>query len=385
MPRSWRQVEFLPSPTALRLLSVSRTDDGVLVEAKGQDSARCPTCRRRSRARHSRYTRTLKDLAAQGAAVTLRLHVRRWRCRWAPCDTQVFTERLAGVCGRHARRTHRLGDVIHLVGYALGGRGGERLLGRLGMAVSDDTILRVLKQRARAVPSGADALRIVGIDDWAWRKGQHHFGTILVDLERRRVVDVLSTRAADSVATWLAAHPDIEIISRDRHGPYAEAIRRGAPQAGEVADRFHLVSNLREAVQQELGRVRRFLVVPHHPPPRVMVPRDAAGSRLVRRTPSTGVRQERGLDDERRAVQLEQFHLVKRLQAAGLSAAAIMRETGIGRKLVLTWIRLRELPLRNRMEPREGMPEFYREYLWRRWSEGCQSVKRLMAEIQPLG
>jgi transposase len=132
MPRSWRQVEFLPILTALRLLSVSSTDAGVLVEAAGQDSARCPTCGRQSRARHSRYTRTLKDLSTQGATVTLRLHVSRWRCRRAECDTQVFTERLAEVCGRHARHTRRLGDVIHLVGYAMGGRGGERLLGRLG-------------------------------------------------------------------------------------------------------------------------------------------------------------------------------------------------------------------------------------------------------------
>jgi transposase len=211
---------------ALRLLSVSRTDDGVLVEAQGQDSARCPSCRRRSRARHSRYTRTLENLAAQGAAVTLRLHVSRWRCRWAQCDTQVVTEGVAEVCGRHARRTHRLGDFIHLVGYALGGRGGERLLGRLGMAVSDDTILRVLKQRARAVPSSADALQVVGIDDWAWRKGHHYFGTILVDLERGGVIDVLPARTADGLPRWLAARPAIRVISRARHGPYAEGVRR---------------------------------------------------------------------------------------------------------------------------------------------------------------
>jgi hypothetical protein len=180
------------------------------------------------------------------------------------------------------------------------------------------------------VTSG-NALRIVGIDDWAWRKGQHHFGTILVDLQRRRVVDVLPTRAADAVATWLAARLGIRTISRDRHGPYAEGIRRGAPQAREVADRFHLVSNLRDAVQQELGQRRRSLVVPHRPPPRVTVPRAVAASRLVHRTPSSGVRHERRVEHERHAVRLERFQLVNRLQAAGHSAAAIMRETGIGR------------------------------------------------------
>jgi transposase len=284
----------------------------------------------------------------------------------------------------HARHTQRFANTIHLVGYALGGRGGERLLQRLGMAVSDDTLVRTLKRRATPVSDG-DVLRVVGIDDWAWQKGQHHFGTIVVDLERRRVVDVLPTRAADAVATWLAARPGIRTISRDRHGPYAEGIRRGAPQAREVADRFHLVSNLRDAVQHELEQRRRSLVVPHRPPARVTVPREEAASRLVHRTPARGVRHERRIEHERHAVRLERFQRVKRLQAAGHSAAAIMRATGIGRKSVLTWIRVRELPRRARMAPRPGMPEFYREYLWRRWTEGCRSVKRLMAEIQPLG
>jgi hypothetical protein len=144
MGRAWRTDELLPSTAALRLLSVSATEAGVSVEAEGQSSAPCPACGRLSRARHSRYWRTLKDLAVQGQAVTLRLHVSRWRCRQARCATQVFTERLPGVCVPHGRHTQRFAAIIHLVGYALGGRGGEQLLERLGMAVSDDTLLRVL-------------------------------------------------------------------------------------------------------------------------------------------------------------------------------------------------------------------------------------------------
>ena len=140
------------------------------------------------------------------------------------------------------------------------------MLARLGMAISDGTILRLLT-RPMAVPLAPDVLRVVGIDDWAWQKGQQHFGTILVDLERRRVVDVLPVRTADAVAAWLAAHPDIAIISRDRHGPYAAAVRVGAPQAIQVADRFHLVLNLRGAVQQELSRLRAFLGVSYGPVP----------------------------------------------------------------------------------------------------------------------
>jgi transposase len=366
----------------LRLLRVTRTDDGVLVEAAGQDSARCPACGRRSRARHSRYTRTLKDLAAQGAAVTLRLQVSRWRCRRAQCDTQVFTERLAEVCGRHARQTRRLGDILHLVGYALGGRGGERLLGRLGMAVSDDTILRVLKQRARAVPSGADALQIVGIDDWAWRKGHHHFGTIMVDLERSRVVEVLPARTADSLARWLAARPAITVISRDRHGPYADGVRRGAPQAKEVADRFHLMLNLRTAVEKELSGLRRFLVVPKGAGTRSG---EGPASTPAGRPRSAAIVQPQWRAQERRARQHERVQRVKQLQAAGRTGQAIMRETGIGRNSVRTWWRLSERPPRKRIAPRPGMPAFYHDYLQQRWTEGCRSGRLLMAEIQALG
>jgi transposase len=120
MGRAWRTDELLPSTTALRLVSVSTTEGGVSVEAEGQWSARCPACGRRSRARHSRHWRTLKDLAVQGQVVTLHLHVSRWRCRQARCATQVFTERLPGVCVAHARHTQRFADIIYLVGYALG-------------------------------------------------------------------------------------------------------------------------------------------------------------------------------------------------------------------------------------------------------------------------
>ena len=366
----------------MTLRGITSTENGLVIEASGPTSGRCPGCHRTSRARHSQYWRTLSDVAAHGQCVTLRVRVSRWRCQHARCATVIFADRLPGVAALRSQHTERLGVVVQLVGHALGGRAGERLLGRLGMAVSADTIVRVVKRGAPSAAADA-AIRVVGIDDWAWQKGQQHFGTILVDLERRRVVDVLPVRTADAVATWLAAHPTIRIISRDRHGPYADGVRRGAPQAREVADRFHLVSNLREAVRQELSRQRRFLVVPHRTPARAVRPPVARPpARLMR---SSFVQHQDRVAAERRATQLARFRLVKRLQAAGHSAQAIMRETGLGRCYVSKWVRLDDLPERNRMEPRVGMPEFYREHLQRRWAEGCQSVRVLMDEIQTLG
>jgi transposase len=384
MKRAWTSADILPSGGSLTLLGIATTTDGVIVEADGPGSARCPSCRHHSVARHSRYWRTIKDLPAHGQAVTLRVRVGRWRCHNARCAQAIFADRLGGVVAPRVQHTDRLGAIVHLVGHALGGRAGERLLARLGMTIGADTIVCLVKRGAPAATPDA-TLRVLGIDDWAWQKGQQHFGTILVDLERRRVVDVLAVRTADAVAAWLAAHPGIQIISRDRHGPYADAVRRGAPQARQVADRFHLVLNLRGAVQQELGRQRRFLVVPQNTPTVPASGRPPARSPMVRRQRSKVLEHDARVAEERRATQLARFRLVKRLQAAGRSAQAIMRETGIGRRFVTNWIRLNDLPERNRMDPRVGMAEFYREYLLRRWTEGCQIGRVLMGEIQTLG
>ena len=171
--------------------------------------------------------------------------------------TQDLHRARTGVSVPWARRTQRLRDVIRLIGHAMGGRPGERLLSRLGMAVSDDTILRAVKRIN--VETAAVPIRVVGVDDWAWKKGQT-YGTILVDLERNGVVDLLPTRSAESLAAWLARHPEIEFISRDRQGLYADGARCGAPQAQQVADRFHLALNLGTAVEQELARHRSFLL-----------------------------------------------------------------------------------------------------------------------------
>ncbi len=173
----------------------------------------------------------------QGSPVMLHLQVGRWRCGNGQCARKIFTERVAELAVPWAQRTNRLRDVVRLIGHGMGGRPGERLLSRLGMGVSDDTILRAVK--CVDVDTGAVPLRVVGVDDWAWKKGQT-YGTILVDLERKGVVDLLPERSAESLATRLAQHPKIEFISRDRQGLYADGARSGAPQAQQIADRYSI-------------------------------------------------------------------------------------------------------------------------------------------------
>jgi transposase len=188
----------------------------------------------------------------------LKLHVGRWRCRNHRCAVRFFTLPLAGVVEAYARETNRVRDLTLVIGHALGGLPGQRLMSRLNMPTSDDTILRRLKHLARE--PGTSEVRVIGVDEWAWSRGQS-FGTILVDLEQGRVVDVLAESSAAALAAWLTAHPSVTTISRDRHGRYAEGARRAAPDALQVADRFHLVRNLRQAVERELAVHRRDLRV----------------------------------------------------------------------------------------------------------------------------
>ena len=192
--------------------------------------------------------------------MTLKLHMRRWRCCSNMCERQTFVERLPEIAAPLARRRRRAAELLHLFGHSVGGRPGERLMERLGMPTSDDTILRHLKRQAKARGAKAGA-RVVGIDDWAWRKGST-YGTIVVDLERREVIDVLPDRPMAGTANWLELHPDVEIVSRDRCGLFAQGAREGAPQARQVADRFHILQNLRDAIQAQLSRATGASVRP---------------------------------------------------------------------------------------------------------------------------
>jgi transposase len=239
--------ELLPKAAKLKVLRLEISERGWDVEASGDRSAKCPTCATKSRSRHSRYRRKLQDLPVQGSPVRLHLQVGRWRCGNDGCPRKIFNERVPELAVPWARRTNRLREVVRLIGHGMASGRGRDCYPRLGMPVSDDTILRAIKRVD--VDTGAVPLRVVGVDDWAWKKGQT-CGTILVDLERRGVVDILPDRSAKSLVAWLAQHPEIEFLSRDRQGLYAEGARHGAPQAQQVADRFHLSLNLSTAVEQ---------------------------------------------------------------------------------------------------------------------------------------
>ena len=355
--------ELLPKSKNLTLRSAARTEAGWVVEAVGSDRAACPGCGVLSHSRHSCYWRQLRDLPVQGAAVTVRLQLGRWRCRSRGCEREIFTERISGVAVPHARQVCRLGEIRILVARALGGRPGQRLMNRLGMPTGRQTLLRHLTTAARG--SGSDkAIRVLGVDDWAWTKGQS-FGTILVDLERGVVADLLPTRSAESLTVWLKEDPEVVVVSRDRQGSYADGARRGAPQAMQVADRFHLIVNLTQAVERELAVRRQSLqLTPSRTLELPPLPLNVASiSGRQAQIESCVQRREAEMARQRRQENLELFQTLHRMKAAGLTVTEIAKQLGLNRRRLDRWLRLDTLPERNRMQPRPGMVESFRELL----------------------
>jgi transposase len=228
-------------PAGLLIDDVVIERDGILIIARCRAAAgECPDCGERSRRVHSCYERRLLDLPSHGRTVQLRVAVRRFRCAVPGCRRRIFAERLhETVAGKSARRTLRLDAIVHHLGVALGGRPAASLARRLMLPVSKDTLLRVVRRHASRDRS---PLHVIGIDDWAWKRGQR-YGSIICDLERRCIVDLLPDREPATVEAWLSCHPEVRVIARDRGGGYGQAATRAAPQAVQVADRWHLMEN----------------------------------------------------------------------------------------------------------------------------------------------
>jgi transposase len=247
--------------SGLAVAQITSSESDLLISVQSlKASARCPKCHATSVRHHSSYRRTVQDTPIGLTTVRPQIRVRRFRCANQACAQKTFAEQYHQLVGRRRRRSERLLSNLTHVGLALGGKAGARLADKLAMTASASTLLRLLHQLEAP---HVETTRIIGIDDWAFRKGQD-YGTIIVDLEGGKPIDLLPARDCETVRQWLDKHPTVEIVTRDRSGEYREAIDKTLPKAIQVADRWHLLKNLREAIQRHLSRryrtVRKLIV-----------------------------------------------------------------------------------------------------------------------------
>jgi transposase len=383
--------DLLRTPVGSRLV---RTDfDGMTLTlgiATTHPNASCPLCGGESQRVHSHYTRQLAEEPAFGHRVRLQMSVRRFLCLESGCPRRIFVEPLGDLAVKNARTTTRRAQAHLAIGLALGGEAGARLAGRTAMPTSPDTLLRRVKQaRARSSPTP----RLVGIDDWAWRKGQR-YGTIVVDLETSEVIDLLPDRDAATVKAWLEAHPGIELVSRDRSASYAQAATEAASQAQQVADRWHLLKNVREAVERLLERhlpVIAEALKPADPDPTSKPdasPEDATtGGSPLQEAPTSPTpaspRHEAVLAKLRRRV--ERFERVHELHRQGTPIRKIARELAMSRRAVRTYLRRERCPdWRPGRATRSRMDE-HREWIDARVAEGRINALELHRELVARG
>jgi transposase len=315
----------------------------------------------------------------------MELLTRRFFCDNSQCRQRIFCERLPSVVGKYARRTTRLSEALTLIGFALSGEAGGRLTLQLGMRVSPDTLLRLVRKTAlQNMPTP----RVLGVDDFAFRRGRS-YGTILVDLERRGAVDLLPDREQATLAKWLKAHPGIEIITRDRSRAYAEAIAEGAPDAVQIGDRWHILKNLYEALERLLTRQHHLIrqaVQPDSPPPQPMPESKPASISLISKqssSPRSLLQPKRAGVAEHRLRRLALYTEAIRLMEEGLSTEEIANQIGKSQRTVQRW--LNEGEFRHNVRRRRSRLDSYLPFLTKRWQEGCRNILQLWRELTERG
>jgi len=349
-------------------------------------TARCPLCQQLSERVHSKYQRTVADLPCGGRRVRLLLTVRKFICHTSTCLQKIFTERLPDLVQSYARMTNRLRCWIEVIGRAAGGEMGARLAEHLGLRTSPTTILR----RVMALPTlPAGKVSVLGIDDWSFRRCRK-FGTILVDLTLHQVIDLLPDRTAETSAAWMLAHPEIEVVSRDRGEEYASAARIGAPQAIQCADRFHLAQNLTDIVEVILARCRAEIRKGSKPPDTTSPKQQNEGG--TQQIPLFG---ELHADPDplagsahlaRHAERSDRYQQLVELREEGLTNKEIARRLDMAERTVRHWL-TRGIPYGRaelRRKRSNGFDPFI-PYVTKRWEQGERNGLRIFQELQAQG
>ena len=337
----------------------------------------CPSCGTVSSRIQSRYTRVLHDLPSVGHPIRLIVHVRRFFCKKSTCAQKIFVERLPELCHPHAQRTKRLQKALCELGLKIGGQAGADVGSERGISGSRDTILRLVRQSEQPA---LQEPHVIGLDDWAWRR-RLRYGTLICDLERGLPIDLLPDRTVETVSAWLKKHPSIDTISRDGSSEYASAIKKGAPQAREVSDRWHLVKNLAGCVSvlltESLAQLRRAEQAAatspeeeHHPHESHSHPRTQAEKRA-----------QQARQAERRA----RYEQITDLQTQGIKSAEIAAQVGMAERTVREWLSRGDIPYSSPRLERARLIDPYRPYLLECWHQGCHNGSQLERELRAKG
>jgi transposase len=413
---------FLPLPDGMVIGQVELTPTQLTVEViSTQPCAHCPGCGTPSDTVHWKSQRTVRDVPCGGRNVVLRLKVRKFFCRVSTCPRKVFAERLSDLVQPWARISNRLLQELQALGLSASAEVSERLAPRLGMQVKAPTLLRYL----RTIPAPSEVpVRVLGLDDFVIRRGDK-YGTILVNLETGKPLDLLPDRTAEAVLPWLEKHQEIDVVSRDRASAYADAVKRALPHATQVADRYHLVQNLREHLQRFLDRKRPCLPEVEDIPLKAVSPSNQScggslhdqmntGTRTVStgRAPAERTAQEQFrpavpqtlMDQEAELVcltyaeckkkisrdkRLARYEHVLALHRAGMGQRAIARELQMSRRIVQRYLSSDGFPERapgsGLQAPGKSKLDPYLGYLRQRWNAGEHTSSRLFAEIKEHG
>lgn len=367
---------MLALPKGLEVIEIERVETALTITAVStQKNPCCPLCSTPATRVHSRYTRQIADLPCGGQSVCIHLQVRKCFCELSTCARKIFAERLMHFVDAFARVTQRLFQIVQVVGLATGGRLGVRVTDRLGIETSRHTILR----RIMALPTEpvGDVIQI-GIDDFSFRRGRK-FGTIIVDLQTHKMLDVLPDRTAETSATWMAAHPELEVVSRDRGGDYAAAAQTSAPQATQCADRFHLMQNLSKSLEGFLSR--------HLAAHRTHIDLESRAT-MLSPTQSKGPPKKNPkraeVSQTKREERLAQYQQVIALREQGFSQTAIAAQVGVGHATVSRWLRHGTFPEQKSPQCRTRFDPHLKEVA-ERWNAGCHNIAQLHRELVAAG
>ncbi|MGH3194291.1 MAG: ISL3 family transposase, partial [Streptosporangiaceae bacterium] len=373
---------LFPHLAGLRLGRVEDTGDAVVISASNRaGQACCPRCGTPSSRVHGGYARTVADGAAGGRPLLIALAVRRFRCLQDQCPAVTFAEQAVGLTERYRRRSVPLLDMLAGFGLELAGRAAARLAGTLGIAVHSSTVLRLVM--ALPEPQVTAAPEILGVDDFALRKG-HVYGTVLVDIGTGDAVDLLPDREAATVESWLKAHPGTQVICRDRAGAYAEGARDGAPDAIQVADRWHLRHNLAEYAEKTVTRHRGCLK--DQPASDDARDQDPPGQACSAQATPDGALDVCGRERRLVARTRERYAEIRQRLDAGQSLAAICRTLDLDRKTVQRFARAGSAGelLAGAMN-RESKLDQFKPYICQRWNEGITDAAALDAGLRQRG